>query len=423
MAEKQNSKLNLNKFGPGLLLAATAIGVSHIVQSVQAGGKYGLILIGAIIFAHLIKYPFFLTSPKYSSHKKKSLLYGYFEIHPIFLILFLLLTIASMFSLQAVVTLIAAAVIENIFHFKIPIGQLSVAVLAICAAILFMGRYDFLDKMIKPIIIILFLATVVALGLVLFQEPNPNQISSNIQFNLTSKLDFLFLVAFLGWMPCPLDCATWNSVWSVKKQEELKEKYSFKESKLDFQVGYVVAAVLAVIFLALGNYIFYKNNLPLNNKAVPFIGDFLGIYTSQFGNFAFYIISIAVLMTMFSTVITCLDALPRVISKSLNILSNHYRKTEINEPKNYNYLLALLFSGTSILLLFFLTNMSQIIMVATLTSFISAAILATLHQIINIRLSREFPECKMSKLSIFYANSCVIFLIGISCLIVYNLFS
>ena len=62
-----------------------------------------------------------------------------------------------MFSLQSVVTLITAAVFENIFHFQIPIGQLSSIILLLCALILFFGRYKFLDKIIKPIILILFL--------------------------------------------------------------------------------------------------------------------------------------------------------------------------------------------------------------------------------------------------------------------------
>ena len=33
-----------HSLGPGILLAATAIGVSHLIQSVQAGAKYGYFL-------------------------------------------------------------------------------------------------------------------------------------------------------------------------------------------------------------------------------------------------------------------------------------------------------------------------------------------------------------------------------------------
>ena len=39
----------LSRVGPGLMLAATAVGVSHLVYSTQAGGNYGFSLIGVII--------------------------------------------------------------------------------------------------------------------------------------------------------------------------------------------------------------------------------------------------------------------------------------------------------------------------------------------------------------------------------------
>lgn len=414
--------IDLKKFGPGLLLAATAVGVSHIVQSVQAGGKYGLWLILAIIFIHLIKYPFFLTSSKYVSYKKKSLLHAYFEIHPLLLVLFLVLTVASMFTLQAVVTLIGAAVIENLFHFEIEIAKLSAMFLVLCSLVLFLGRYDFLDKSIKPVMAILAVATVLALIFVLLKGSGDSQIVKP-EFSLTDKVGFLFLVSFLGWMPCPLDCVVWNSLWSVNKQKEFKDGYSYKDSKLDFQVGYVVTAVLAVVFLMLGYFIFYKNGVAMEKSSVPFIGAFLSIYTSQFGDIAFYIVAVAVLFTMLSTVITCLDAFPRVFARSSNILLEHYKGKQVSEGKLYNYFLLFTVVGTNIVLLGFLTNMAQIVMIATLTSFVSTAILAVLNQVINLRLSKADKKYEMSPLSVNYANFCVVFLIVVSLIVIYSLFA
>ena len=52
------SKLNLNilnKLGPGLLFAGTAIGVSHLVQSTKAGAEFGFGLIWALILCNLFK--------------------------------------------------------------------------------------------------------------------------------------------------------------------------------------------------------------------------------------------------------------------------------------------------------------------------------------------------------------------------------
>ena len=46
-------------FGPGLLWAATAIGVSHLVQSTRAGAEAGFGLVGVLVLALVLKYPFF----------------------------------------------------------------------------------------------------------------------------------------------------------------------------------------------------------------------------------------------------------------------------------------------------------------------------------------------------------------------------
>ena len=44
--------------GPGILFATTAIGVSHLVQSTRAGAEYGFALIGFVLMANILKYPF-----------------------------------------------------------------------------------------------------------------------------------------------------------------------------------------------------------------------------------------------------------------------------------------------------------------------------------------------------------------------------
>ena len=60
--------------GPGILFASTAIGVSHLVQSTQAGALFGFGLIWAIILANILKYPFFEFGSRYASATGKVLL-------------------------------------------------------------------------------------------------------------------------------------------------------------------------------------------------------------------------------------------------------------------------------------------------------------------------------------------------------------
>ena len=56
---ESNLQKYLTSFGPGLLWAGSAIGVSHLVQSTRAGATAGFALAGVIVFALALKYPFF----------------------------------------------------------------------------------------------------------------------------------------------------------------------------------------------------------------------------------------------------------------------------------------------------------------------------------------------------------------------------
>jgi Mn2+/Fe2+ NRAMP family transporter len=74
--EDDRNKL-LEVIGPGLVLAGSAIGVSHLVQSTRAGAMYGLALLGFILVSMLAKYPAFLFGPRYAAATGRSLLSGY----------------------------------------------------------------------------------------------------------------------------------------------------------------------------------------------------------------------------------------------------------------------------------------------------------------------------------------------------------
>ena len=55
--------------GPGILFASTAIGVSHLVQSTQAGANFGFTLLWAVVIANVLKFPFFEFASRYANVK------------------------------------------------------------------------------------------------------------------------------------------------------------------------------------------------------------------------------------------------------------------------------------------------------------------------------------------------------------------
>ena len=220
------------KFGPGILLAATAIGVSHIVQSVQAGAKYGYLFIIIILLAHIIKYPFFAVAPKYSSITNRSLLYGYYLLNPKYLFIYFIITLLSIFTILAAVTVVAGAIIGNILPFNLDIKICSFLMLGFSFITLLLGKYQLLDKSIKYIILLLTICSIIALFIAI-SAPIEKTSLTDLAFDFHNKTDILFLIAFIGWMPCPLDCAVWNSIWIVEKKHNYSTQQHYDNSLLD----------------------------------------------------------------------------------------------------------------------------------------------------------------------------------------------
>ena len=137
------SKTNnwLNKLGPGLLFAGAAIGVSHLVQSTRAGADFGFGLVWALVLIHIVKYPFFQFGPRYATATGESLLDGYKKLGKGVLLTYFILNLATMFTIQAAVTIVTAGLAANLFGITTNPVIWSIIITIIClklqAAILF----------------------------------------------------------------------------------------------------------------------------------------------------------------------------------------------------------------------------------------------------------------------------------------------
>lgn len=365
-----NPKQIIKQLGPGLLYAGAAVGVSHLVQSTRAGAEFGYGLIWVIILVHLVKYPFFLMGPLYAKQTGKSILSGYEEIGKWALWFFIALTASSMFAVIAAISIVTAGLAESIFKLIIDIKIWTSILVGICIVTLVLGKYTMLDKLIKWVILILTLTTVVAFifsfNLELVGQPKINL------FNWNNSLHLMFLIAFIGWMPAPMDISIWHSVWQVEKQNAQLRKQKTPNGNLDFNIGYVGTGILALLFLSLGAHVFYGSGESLESGGVKFSEQLIEIYSSLLGPWAYWLIAIAALTTMFSTIITCLDAFPRVLNEALSKLFN------TAQQNYYGILLLILGFGSQILIYFFMDDMKQMVDFATTVSFITTPLIASL---------------------------------------------
>ncbi len=368
----------LNSLGPGLLWAGAAIGVSHLVQSTRAGAIYGFQLVAIILFINLIKYPFFEFGPRYASSTGESLLHGYKRLGKGKLVLYLILTLSTMFTVQAAITVVTAGIFSFVFPNSFGLITWSIIILSIATTIVAFGKYSFLDKTIKYIIIALALSTIIAVVSAITKGFNPNpEFTRNFNWDFG---DIALLIAIAGWMPSAIDISVWHSFWSIAKRKSGKHIPTVKESLFDFNVGYIGTAILSIGFLSLGAFVMYGSGESFSNSGTTFAGQLISLFTSNLGDWAYSLIAIAALTTMSSTTLTCLDAYPRVLKPATELLIPKLKK---NDSESWNWLswlwLVILLTGTMLIIAFFLQGMSFLVDLATTLSFLTAPILGYLN--------------------------------------------
>lgn len=372
-------RINLSKLGPGLLFAGAAIGVSHLVQSTRAGADYGWGLIWALLLINLFKYPFFQYGPRYAQATGETLLDGYHKLGKGYLWAYFFINLGTMFTIQSAVTVVTAGLASKLFGITEDIVIWSVIITLFCSLILVLGRFHWLDKFIKVIMISLAISSVLAVGVAFYT----NDGTLSFQQIFPSGSGLLFLIAFLGWMPAPLDISIWHSIWTLEKNKIQVKRPSLSESLFDFNVGYIATTFLALCFLGLGALVMFGTGIEFSNQGGAFAGQLIQLYTSNLGEAAYGLIAVAAFSTMLSTTITTLDASPRAMSKTIQLL---FKK----EKSYYIPWLLILGLGTGCIFLFLLSEMGQLVQIATVLSFITAPLYAFLN--FRLVLSKQMPR-------------------------------
>jgi len=277
-----------------------------------------------------------------------------------------------MFIIQAAVTIVTAGLAVNLFGlFDMATWSILITILSI--SLLLIGKYKLLDSLMKYVILVLTICTLIAVSVALMKN---NQAFTFTQVFPKDTIEITFLIAFLGWMPAPLDVSIWQSIWSLEKDKATLKTTTTKQAIFDFNVGYVGTIFLAVCFVILGALVMYNSGKSFSTKGDVFASQLIALYTQNLGKFTYIFISIAAFTTMFSTTITTLDASPRTMSKANDLLFSEKIKL------GYWFWIILLGIGTFIILRYFRDNMGLMVKIATILSFLTAPFYAILNFIL-----------------------------------------
>jgi len=363
--------------GPGIIWAAAAIGVSHLVQSTRAGADFGFQLVGVVILANILKYPFFQYGSRYAIATGESLIDGYHRMGKWVVGLFLLLTLGTMFTIQAAVTSVTVGLISSVLQPPLSYVQITILLLLLCAVIVLIGHFKTLDRLIKLVVVLLSLSTIFALFAAFLKSDIQTVVANQVPFEF-SVGNVAFLIALVGWMPSAIDISVWSSLWTLAKMKASGYRPSFKESLLDFNIGYIGTTVLSLCFLGLGAMVMFHSGENFANGGVQFSNQLLALYTRSIGNWSYPILAIAAIATMFSTTLTVLDAYPRVLTPVFEIFTGKIKSKSTQTRLQYLWI-TILITGSVLIISVFADQMKLLVDIATTLSFITAPVLAVLN--------------------------------------------
>ncbi|UII33197.1 Nramp family divalent metal transporter [Fulvivirga ulvae] len=383
----------LKTLGPGIVFAGMCIGVSHLVQSTRAGADYGFALLIAVIAANLFKYPFFEFSSRYTGATGLSILDGYAKVGKWILWVYGIMTLVTMFIVSAAVTFVAAGLLSNLMGFELTTNWWAAIIFGVCIIVLGSGRYGALDSLLKIVSVVLLISTITAV-VVAFAKGRPEPVEGFVPKELNSASGLIFLIALMGWMPTAVDMSTWTGLWAEARIKQTGYKPTLKETLLDFNIGYSITALLAVIFLSLGALVMYGSGIEMSNSAPAFAGQLLGMYTSSIGPWSYFIIAVAAFSTMFSTSITVLDGYGRTMERIVKLIFDGKKKV------GYFYWVVLIAVGSFLVISQFLNNLKSLVDLATVVSFVIAPLAAFLNYkvIFSKDITGDFVPPKWLKL-------------------------
>ena len=158
--------MKLSDFGPGLLLAATGIGVGDMVSSTIAGAEYGLTLVWALVGGVIIKFAITEGAARWQLATGASLIEGWREVLPRFALglFFLYFIVWSYFVSSALVS--ASALVPAAIIPQVPLWVWGVIHAVAAVAMVWFGRYERFLSVIKWFVGLKFAAIILSVLLI-----------------------------------------------------------------------------------------------------------------------------------------------------------------------------------------------------------------------------------------------------------------
>lgn len=392
MGPGEDSKLRafLRSFGPGLLWAGTAIGVSHLVQSTRAGADAGLGLAGVILFALVLKYPFFAFGPLYAAATGESLVEGYLRVGRWAVRLYFAVVLSTVVFTHAAIVLFTAYLLLFALGTTAPIPLIAALIYAACISLLWVGRFRALDVTIKIVLSVLVVSTLVA-ALMVLPGVSIGTLSLLPVAPTGSGVSFAFVLALAGWMPSDIAISGMSSMWTVAKNEGASSRVRVSTVRLDFQLAYVATGVLAFAFLVLGAGVMYQSGETFSGSGAVFSTQLIDMYASTLGAWSRPVIMVTAITAMCSTMLAIVDGYPRVIDRLVKAVTSGDPSVSAGSGLSGPYWVSMIgVAGVTVLFLWlFVGSLTQMVDFVTTVAFLTGPVLGYLN--LRVMMSPQVP--------------------------------
>jgi Mn2+/Fe2+ NRAMP family transporter len=239
--------LKLSDLGPGLILAATGIGVGDMVASTIAGAEYGMTLAWALGAGVLVKFAITEGAARWQLTTDRTLVEGWRDHLPASIVLafFAYFVIWSYFVSSALVT--ASAFVPAAIIPSVPLWVWGVLHAVAALALVVVGRYEQLLWVMKWFIGMMFTALIATVLLIIFLSgADWDAMGSRAPFSVTYTLS---LIGGIGGTVTLLSYGYWM------KEAGWEGPGRLPSARADLFVSFALAFVFALCMIFLSSQI------------------------------------------------------------------------------------------------------------------------------------------------------------------------
>ena len=323
------------KYGTGILLAATGVGAGDLITSGLAGLNYGTTLLWTCIFGAFLKYVLSESISRYQMATNKTILEGItLDIHQSCKWIFLIYLIMWSFFVGAALINAAGISLANIIPLfddysknKIfyGISQSIIAIIIVC-----FFSFEKIERIMSGLIFIMFVS-VITTSIIFIKEPF--QLAKGLFIPSLNKDNLTYAVAVMGGVGGTLTILSY-SYWL--KEKNWSGENGLQKSKSDLKSSYILTGLFSISMIILGSqlssYTGPKSSFPIAIAK---------LFESRFGILGYYIFLIGFWNAVFSSLLGVWQSVPYLFTDFFHLVT----KQEIprfSESRPYRYYLVAL---------------------------------------------------------------------------------